>query len=126
MTSHPIAKLNLPTALKAKLPTIREVEPPLPVKLMIVTGKLQTGTRTFRMGKAKILLSPPSSEMGWHMSISREDRYPDWDEVVAAWYSLVPGANEREGVMHLPPLRDYVNVHEFCFQVHELLEGGQQ
>lgn len=125
MTPYPITKLNLPTALKAKLPAIREVESP-PVQLLIATGKLQAGTRVFRMGKAKILLSPPSGGMGWHMSVSREDRYPDWDEVVAAWYSLVPGALNREGVMHLPPLREYINVHEFCFQVHELLKGGEQ
>ncbi len=115
--------VKLPSALTRKVPIAREVEPPPPVRLLIVTGNLQAGTRMFRMGKAKILLSPPSGAMGWHMSISREDRYPDWDEVVAAWYSLVPDAENREGVMHLPPLREYINVHEFCFQVHELLEA---
>ena len=62
--------------------------------------------------------------MGWHMSISRDDRYPDWDEVVAAWYSLIPDATSRVGVMHLPRLKDYINIHEFCFQVHELIPVG--
>lgn len=114
---------RLPSGLEKKLPRIREVEPPPPMKIMLATGALEAGTRYFRMGKARIMLSPPTEHLGWHLSISREDRYPDWDEVVAAWYGLVPNAEFREGVMHLPPLRDYVNVHEFCFQVHEFMEA---
>lgn len=114
---------GMPTALKARLPIIREVELPLAAQIMVASGQLQPGTKMFRMGKARIFLSPPMGDMGWHMSISRDDRYPDWDEVVAAWYSLVPGADKREGVMHLPPLDSYFNVHEFCFHVHELMEG---
>jgi hypothetical protein len=112
--------INVPSAFQKTLARIREVEPPPPIQMMIATRKLQAGTKYFRMGKARILVSPPTEITGWHMSISRDDRYPDWDEIVAAWYSLVPDAMNREGVMHLPPLRDYINVHEFCFQIHEL------
>ncbi len=115
---------RLPSASQKKMPVIREVDTPPPLKILMARGQLQSGTRYFRMGKAKIMLSPPTEHMGWHMSISRDDRYPDWDEVVGAWYGLVPDANNREGVMHLPPLADYVNVHEFCFQVHEYLQGS--
>jgi len=113
---------GLPSALEKKIPIIRETELPPTLQAFIASGSLQPGTRRFRMGKVSILLSPPFSDQGWHMSISRDDRYPDWDEVVAAWYSLVPDAEKRTGVMHLPPLRDYINIHEFCFQVQELLE----
>ena len=116
--------INVPSALQKNLPVIRQVEPPPAIQIMIAAGKLQAGTQHFRMGKARILVSPPTEKMGWHMSISREDRYPGWDEIVAAWYSLIPDAMNREGVMHLPPLLDYINIHEFCFQVHELMEGG--
>lgn len=116
---------RLPTALSKNLPVIREVDAPPPVKMLVARGQLQAGTRYFRMGKAKIMLSPPTQHMGWHMSISRDDRYPDWDEVVAAWYSLVPDAEKREGMMYLPPMDEYVNVHEHCFQVHELIEAEE-
>lgn len=115
--------INMPSALQKNLPVIREVENK-ELSVLIAKGLLQPGTKYFRMGKAKILVSQPTAVDGWHMSISREDRYPGWDEIVAAWYSLIPGAMNREGVMHLPPLRDYINIHEFCFQVHELMEGG--
>lgn len=111
-----------PSALEKNVPLIREVAAPPPITAFIASGNLQPGTRYFRMGKAKILLSPPTEQSGWHMSISREDHYPGWDEVVAAWYSLVPDAELREGVMHLPPLSAYINIHDYCFQVHELLE----
>jgi|CXWL01.1.fsa_nt_gi hypothetical protein len=103
--------INVPSALQKSLAVIRETEPPQGLKLLIATGQIQPGTKYFRMGKAKILVSPPTGKMGWHMSISRDDRYPSWDEVVAAWYSLIPDAMKREGVMHLPPLREYINIH---------------
>ena len=111
-----------PSALQKNVPVIREVEAPLPIRALMARGELQPGTRYYRMGKAKILLSPPSEHGGWHLSISREDHYPSWDEVVAAWYGLVPNAAQMEGVMHLPPLSDYINVHDYCFQVHQLME----
>ncbi len=111
-----------PSALSKAVPMIREVDAPPQLKLLMQSGGIQPDTRYFRMGKAKILVSPPTPRTGWHISISREDHYPDWDEVVAAWYSLVPDAAEREGMMLLPPLADYINVHEFCFQVHEVLK----
>lgn len=116
--------VNVPSALQKKLPVIRQIEPPAVIQILIAKGELQPGTQCYRMGKARVMVSPPTGAMGWHMSISRDDRYPDWDEVVAAWYSLVPDAVNREGVMHLPPLADYINIHEFCFQVHELMEEG--
>lgn len=100
------------------LPVIREK--PLPERERVMIG-LQPGTRYYRMGRATILLSPPFPEMdmGWHMSISRPDRYPSWDEIAKARYELIP--NETEMVMHLPPRGDYVNLHNFCFHIHELI-----
>lgn len=112
---------RLPSALQKNLPVIRATEMPPALKLLVVTGNLQPGTAYYRMGKACIILSPPTETTGWHLSISRDDRYPNWDEVVGSWYGLVPGAAEREGVMHLPPISEYINIHEYCFQIHELL-----
>jgi hypothetical protein len=86
-------------------------------------GLLEPNTKRFRMGKVQIMVSPPHQNRGWHMSISREDHYPSWDEVAKAWYGLIPGAEASTGVMVLPPKVEYVNVHNFCFHVHELVNG---
>jgi hypothetical protein len=56
------------------------------------------------------------------MSISHEHRYPTWDEVAFTWYHSVPDAAMRTAAMVLPPLDEYINIHERCFQVHEVLD----
>ena len=103
------------------LPVIREVKDTPSVALAL--QGLEPGTRLFRMGKASIFVSPPFQGKGWHMSIARQDRYPDWDEIAKAWYELVPEADRRTAVMVLPPRDEYINIHSNCFQVHELLDG---
>jgi len=111
-------------AVKSNLPVIREITDPVQVDFL--TKMLQPGTKPYVMGKVRILLSPPYGEqgrIGWHMSISLRDRYPTWDEVTGAWYTLVPDAATRLAVMILPPRADYVNIHDYCFQVHEMLDG---
>ena len=108
----------------SNLPVIREPHDPRLVTL-VTRGALQPGTRQFKMGRALILISPPVEEvgMGWHMSISHPDRYPTWDEVAKAWYELIPDADNREGSMLLPKREDYISIHNFCFQVHEVLSS---
>jgi hypothetical protein len=56
------------------------------------------------------------------VSISCKTRYPTWEEIKAAWYELVPGAEERTGAILLPPKAEYVNLHSNCFHVYELSE----
>jgi len=108
----------------SNLPVIREPHDPTLVTL-ITRGALQPGTRQFKMGRVLILISPPveSAGMGWHMSISHPERYPTWDEVAKAWYELIPDADNREGSMLLPKREDYISIHNFCFQVHEVLSS---
>jgi len=103
------------------LPQIREVLPEnMDARQKQLLLMLQPGTRMFRMGRCKIFLSPPVDDVGWHMSISVDDRYPTWDEVAKAWYELVPDADSKTGAMILPPKTEYVNIHNFCFHVHEI------
>ncbi len=99
------------------LPKIREVEKP-----PYWSVPMQPGTKVFRMGKATIFISPPFEEAhtGWHLSISRQDRYPSWDEIAKARYELLP--NDLVVVMVLPSSEDYINIHNYCFQLHELLD----
>jgi hypothetical protein len=69
------------------------------------------------MGKVKIILGYGPVH-GWHLSVSHPERYPTWDEIAHARYSLVP--NEVNMGMLLPPKEDFVNVHNFCFQLVEM------
>lgn len=111
---------------RSTLPAIREIADPQDPLQKVALALMQPGTRLYRMGRAQIYISPPTGAMGWHMSISRPDRYPDWDEVAGAWYALVPEATSRTAAMILPPADEYVNLHPNCFQVHELLPDGDR
>lgn len=99
------------------LPRIRETNRPE------VTERLEPGSRSFKMGRCHIIASPPFEGAGWHVSISRPDRYPSWDEIAKAWYELVPESEKRTGVLFLPPKSEYINVHNFCFHIHEVVDG---
>lgn len=76
-------------------------------------------TRCYRMGGCFIMnsLEPIAGmdRLAYHMSISHPKHYPTWDMVAAARYALIP--NEITMVMVLPPREEYVNIHEFCFQL---------
>lgn len=81
-----------------------------------VKDLLPPGTQGYRMSGCTILVSHVSA--GWHMSISHRKRNPTWEEVRTARYALLP-----DGVtmaMLLPPVDEYVNVHEFCFHLWEM------
>lgn len=81
---------------------------------------LQPGTKAYRRGACRILISPPCGKCGWHMSISCSNRNPRWNEIRDAWYDLVPDAATRCGAMFFPPKHEYVNVYDFCFHIHEV------
>lgn len=55
-----------------------------------------------------------------HLSISCEDRYPTWNEIHDARYSLM-GLGVSV-VMFLPPTPQYVNIHPNCFHLYETME----
>lgn len=106
-------------AAYGQLPPIREITDG--DKVGKVTRFLQPGTRIFEMGECSIFVSPMPERYGggWHMSISCVDRDPTWNEIVKAWYTLVPDAAYRHASLKLPPLAEYINVHSHCFNVYE-------
>lgn len=55
------------------------------------------------------------------MSISTPYRDPTWEEIKTAWYKFIPDADKRNGAMFFPPKDEYVNVHKYCFHIHEVL-----
>lgn len=72
--------------------------------------------RTFVWGNVRVFVG--KEPMGWHLSISCPNRYPTWDEIKQARYDLCP--DEVTMAMILPPRKDYVNIHDFCFHLHEI------
>jgi hypothetical protein len=81
--------------------------------------------RLYTKGGCKVLISEESQgdKLRWHLSISRADRYPGWDEIKDARYSLLPASVTM--AMILPPPEQYVNVHPNCFHLHEI-EGEEK
>lgn len=81
-----------------------------------VRGLLEPGARAFTLGPCQIIVA--QQRAGWHLSISRPDRLPSWEEVRVARYALVP--DEATMALLLPPRAEYVNVHDFCLQLYEI------
>lgn len=53
---------------------------------------------------------------GWlkHISISREDRNPSWEEILEIKEQLF---GDIDCMMVLPKKEDYVNIHKYCFHI---------
>lgn len=102
---------------KRAIPKI--VQTPLsPVDLeMRKKGMLEDDCEAYLMGELRILVGTIPNGGGLHLSISHPRRYPTWDEIKKARYELLP--DELTFVMFLPPMSEYVNVHENCFHLHE-------
>ena len=81
-----------------------------------VAAVCEPGTRAFKVGGCQALVS--QQRVGWHLSISRPDRLPTWEEVRDARYALVP--DEAVMALLLPPRDEYVNVHAHCLQLYEI------
>lgn len=84
----------------------------------------QTGTKMFDKGPCQVLVSiEPRPKMApgrpyWHLSISCRDRYPTWEEIKDARYSLLPMGLTFAQI--LPPMNEYTNIHPNCFHLWEL------
>jgi hypothetical protein len=88
-----------------------------PIELPLSSHRgLEPGARRFKMGKCNIIIG--QSHLGWHMSISHEDRYPTWDEIADARYELIP--NHVTMAFLLPPKEEYVNLHKHTFHLWQV------
>jgi len=52
-----------------------------------------------------------------HLSISRKDRLPNYEEMKTARYQFLSDIDYM--VQIFPPTRDFVNVHQFCLHLWE-------
>ena len=87
-------------------------------------GPDQHQVRLWTKGGCKVFVSHGNHgkrRMRWHLSISREERYPGWDEIKDARYALLPA--ELTFAQILPPMRDYTNIHRNCFHLWEIDDG---
>lgn len=94
-----IERPDLAADLAAKVPDLRDY-----------------GVRVFMMAGARIIVT--DEPVGLHLSISRHDRDPSWDEIATVRYRLLP-PDLSFGIL-LPPLAEYVNVHQFTFHLWQV------
>jgi hypothetical protein len=107
----------------SSLPVIRPIDLPPTIAAAQRAGMMEADLKAFKMGKLHIFVGFDNVE-GWHLSISHPERYPTWDEIAKARYELVPDAVTM--VMFLPPRAEYINIHNFCFQLREPLAPGRK
>jgi hypothetical protein len=81
-----------------------------------VPGCGKTSVKVFRKGPLFVMVG--LEEDRWHLSISHKDRYPVWDEITEARYSLLP--NNITFAQLLPPKQEYVNLHPNTFHLWEI------
>jgi hypothetical protein len=104
----------------SNLPAIKPEALPLPIEAARLRGMIEADTKGYRMGLCSILIS--HSKYGWHFSIAHPKRYPTWDEVAKVRYELIP--DNVNMAMILPPRSEYVNIHNYCFQCHQVRTDG--
>ncbi len=96
----------------------------VPANQALVTMFQKQGSpyvRSYTMGQCSILVTRENGF--WHLSIAHPTRYPTWLEISHVWYKVIPGAEGIQGALILPKLSEYVNLHSYCMQVHQLPEG---
>lgn len=72
----------------------------------------------------KCLIMVAQENGRWHLSISRKDRYPNWDEIKRARYDHMP--KDILVAMLLPPENEYVNLYSNCFHLWEITPDEPQ
>ena len=107
-----------------------------PVWQILKNGPMETLSRTYPDGLGVSVsietyngneddLPPMGAGEYLHISLSRHDRYPKWDEMKAFIYSSSTVAwidRKRDVVMVLPPIGKYVNFHRNCFHFYQKKE----
>lgn len=82
-----LARRALRRAQEAQRSASKPGEPTSPVEIPLPDGA-PAGARAYAYGQMRILVL--STQGSWHMSIYAQDRYPTWEEAVAARQALLP------------------------------------
>lgn len=78
--------------------------------------------KAYKFGTCQVVVGQEPG-IGWHMSISHHRKNPTWEEIRDARYHFVP--DEVTMAMILPPKSQYINLHSYCFHLHEI-EGEKE
>ncbi len=98
---HP--RYDDPSAFRQQFPRIVEVKD----GSMYTPVSNVAEAKIYSMGKCKVILHEADEQLGWFMSVRRNDRYPSWDEMVWLRYSLIPDGAIM--MLKLPNLNSYIN-----------------
>jgi hypothetical protein len=104
---------NRPPSFTERTPLPLVEFPPPPELARVLVPGVNDHLRTYRLGECSVIVTKEYGQ--WHLSIAHRARRPSWDEVAEARYRILP-----DGVtmaMLLPPMRDYLNIHENCYQL---------
>lgn len=79
--------------------------------------------KAFQRGPLRVIFSSENhgGRMVRHVSVSRDDRYPSWDEIKnvrAAFFE-----DSQYVAQFLPPAEQFVNLHNFCFHLWAKANG---
>ncbi len=81
---------------------------------------------TYILGECSVIVARepvgPGGSYRWHLSIAHRGRYPTWDEIKTARYSIPVLANVRLMVQLLPKIDSdvqWMNAHDNCFHLYE-------
>jgi hypothetical protein len=107
-----------PTAIRDR--TLEIIEVPSWPAIDFLLNETNSYLRTYRIGECSVIVTREYDR--WHLSIAHLKRPPTWDEIAFARYNILP--RDITAAMVLPPLESYVNVHEYCFQVVEIIDPG--
>ena len=55
-----------------------------------------------------------------HVSVSRQDRYPSWNEIIEVKDNFF---GDIDCMMVMPKKDDYVNIHKNCFHIWQMPES---
>ncbi len=88
-------------------------------KQFLIEGRVEPDLKAYTLNQCTILVG--SSRSGYHLSIAHPRRYPTWDEIAHARYRLLP--ETINVALLLPPPDKYMNVHRYCFQLWEVVNG---
>ena len=56
-----------------------------------------------------------SGEQWFHVSVSRSDRLPTWQEIVKVKNEFM--GEDREAYQVIPRVEDHINIHQFCIHL---------
>lgn len=64
---------------------------------------------------------PPDTRHWLHLSVSRDNRYPSWEDVLTVKEEFI--GEEAEAYQILPKLSEYVNIHNNVFHIWSCQDG---